>query len=79
MKEIRKYKKNRKVPEPTLKRLPGYLYYLDKVKEQEVKVEETFEEEIEFETKATRDNKAGFMTTLKKVFTDIFDEEDAEM
>ncbi|QGY42964.1 redox-sensing transcriptional repressor Rex [Maribellus comscasis] len=34
MNETGKYKMNRKVPEPTLKRLPGYLYYLDKVKEQ---------------------------------------------
>lgn len=29
-----KYKMNKQVPEPTLKRLPGYLYYLEKVKEQ---------------------------------------------
>ena len=33
MKELRKYKLKRKVSEPTLKRLPGYLYYLEKAKE----------------------------------------------
>lgn len=33
MKEAGKYKLNKQVPEPTLKRLPGYLYYLEKVKE----------------------------------------------
>jgi redox-sensing transcriptional repressor len=34
MSASRKYKTNKQVPEPTLKRLPGYLYYLEKVKEQ---------------------------------------------
>jgi redox-sensing transcriptional repressor len=34
MNEKGKYKVNRQVPEPTLKRLPAYLYYLEKVKEQ---------------------------------------------
>jgi len=34
MNASRKYKMNKQVPEPTLKRLPGYLYYLEKVKEQ---------------------------------------------
>ena len=29
-----KYKLNKQVPEPTLKRLPAYLYYLEKIKEQ---------------------------------------------
>jgi redox-sensing transcriptional repressor len=36
MNASRKYKMNNQVPEPTLKRLPGYLYYLEKVKEQGV-------------------------------------------
>lgn len=34
MNASRKNKTNNQVPEPTLKRLPGYLYYLEKVKEQ---------------------------------------------
>ncbi len=34
MNASRKNKTNSQVPEPTLKRLPGYLYYLEKVKEQ---------------------------------------------
>jgi len=34
MKASRKNKMNNQVPEPTLKRLPGYLYFLEKVKEQ---------------------------------------------
>jgi redox-sensing transcriptional repressor len=33
MKEARKYKPKSQVPEPTLKRLPGYLYYLEQMKE----------------------------------------------
>ena len=36
MNASRKNKTNSQVPEPTLKRLPGYLYYLEKVKEQGV-------------------------------------------
>lgn len=36
MNASRKNKTNNQVPEPTLKRLPGYLYYLEKVKEQGV-------------------------------------------
>ncbi len=36
MKEARKYKTKKQAPEPTLKRLPGYLYYLEKVKEEGV-------------------------------------------
>lgn len=34
MAETRKYKSKNQVPEPTLKRLPGYLYYLEQVKEE---------------------------------------------
>ena len=34
MSDSSKYKIKKQVPEPTLKRLPGYLYYLEKVKEQ---------------------------------------------
>lgn len=34
MAETRKYKSTNQVPEPTLKRLPGYLYYLEQVKEE---------------------------------------------
>ena len=34
MKETGKYKTSKQAPEPTLKRLPGYLYYLEKVKEE---------------------------------------------
>lgn len=33
MDEARKYKTDKKVPEPTLKRLPGYLYYLEQARE----------------------------------------------
>ncbi len=33
MEETGKYKKGRQAPEPTLKRLPGYLYYLEQVRE----------------------------------------------
>ena len=51
----------------------------NKVKEPEPKMEESFEEEPELENKANRENKTGLITTLKKVFSDIFDEEDAEM
>ena len=36
MKETRKYKTKSHAPEPTLKRLPGYLYYLEQVKEEGV-------------------------------------------
>lgn len=36
MAEARKYKSKKQVPEPTLKRLPGYLYYLEQVKEEGV-------------------------------------------
>lgn len=34
MSETGKYKTKDRVPEPTLKRLPGYLYYLEQVKEE---------------------------------------------
>jgi redox-sensing transcriptional repressor len=34
MKERGKYKTKNQAPEPTLKRLPGYLYYLEQVKEE---------------------------------------------
>ncbi len=34
MNETRKYKTKKQAPEPTLKRLPGYLYYLEQVKEE---------------------------------------------
>ena len=47
-----------------------------KVNEQEVKVEAFEEQETEDEKK---ENKFGLLGNLKKVFTDIFDEEDAEM
>ena len=36
MNETRKYKTKDQAPEPTLKRLPGYLYYLEQVKEEGV-------------------------------------------
>jgi redox-sensing transcriptional repressor len=36
MKETRKYKTKSQAPEPTLKRLPGYLYFLEQVKEEGV-------------------------------------------
>ena len=36
-------------------------------------------DDIEFEEDVKRENKSGFMNNLKKVFTDIFDEDDAEM
>lgn len=34
MEDTGNYNKRRKAPEPTLKRLPGYLYYLEQVKEE---------------------------------------------
>lgn len=34
MNEARKYKTKNQAPEPTLKRLPGYLYFLEQVKEE---------------------------------------------
>lgn len=34
MNESRKYKSKNQAPEPTLKRLPGYLYFLEQVKEE---------------------------------------------
>ncbi|HRW63543.1 MAG TPA: cell division protein FtsA [Bacteroidales bacterium] len=62
--------------------LKGY-EYKDKVKTKSVKkekepvmVDQDMAEEIE-ETK--KENKTGIITTLKKVFTDMFDEEDTEM
>lgn len=36
MNETRKYKTKSQAPEPTLKRLPGYLYFLEQVKEEGV-------------------------------------------
>jgi redox-sensing transcriptional repressor len=36
MKEAGKYKNKKQVPEPTLKRLPNYLYYLEQLKERGV-------------------------------------------
>ncbi|MGC9355501.1 MAG: winged-helix domain-containing protein, partial [Mariniphaga sp.] len=36
MKATRKYKTKSQAPEPTLKRLPGYLYFLEQVKEEGV-------------------------------------------
>lgn len=47
-----------------------------KVKEPKIEAETIDEEEKEVEHK---ENKFGFMSNLKKVFTDIFDEEDSEM
>ena len=47
-----------------------------KLKESEIELEDTIEKEEEVEKKET---KYGFMSNLKKVFTDIFDEDDAEM
>ncbi|HAF28372.1 MAG TPA: cell division protein FtsA [Bacteroidales bacterium] len=47
-----------------------------KIKEKEIELEENFEEE---ELTERKDNKYGFISNLKKVFTDIFDEDDAEM
>lgn len=34
MMAVRKYKKNNQVPEPTLRRLPGYLFFLEKRREE---------------------------------------------
>jgi redox-sensing transcriptional repressor len=36
LKEKRKSKKNSQIPEPTLRRLPGYLFFLEKVREEGV-------------------------------------------
>ncbi|HRW63720.1 MAG TPA: cell division protein FtsA [Bacteroidales bacterium] len=62
--------------------LKGY-EYKDKVKTKPVKkekepvmIDQDMSEEME-ETK--KENKTGIITTLKKVFTDMFDEEDTEM
>ncbi|MBI9055557.1 MAG: cell division protein FtsA [Bacteroidales bacterium] len=46
------------------------------VKEPEMELQQ---DGIAEETKVEKKDKAGFMTSLKKVFTDIFDEDDAEM
>jgi cell division protein FtsA len=50
-----------------------------KVVEIEPEVELELEEKLEETKMDKKDNKAGFMSSLKKVFTDIFDEDDAEM
>jgi cell division protein FtsA len=47
-----------------------------KVEEPEIELDEDTEEE---KMDAKKENKLGFMNNLKKVFTDIFDEDDAEM
>ena len=48
----------------------------DKANEPEIELEDNIEEEQEIMKK---ESKSGFMGNLKKVFTDIFDEDDAEM
>lgn len=50
-----------------------------KVVEIKPEVELDLEEKLEETKMDKKDNKAGFMSSLKKVFTDIFDEDDAEM
>jgi cell division protein FtsA len=56
---------------------------MDKSKRKVVEIEPEVELELEGKSEETKidkkDNKAGFMSSLKKVFTDIFDEDDAEM
>lgn len=58
---------------------------MDKSKKKVVKIQPEVELEPEEkneylkEDKQDKENKAGFMSSLKKVFTDIFDENDAEM
>lgn len=47
--------------------------------EPEVKLEQDKEQEVEEEKEDKKEKKAGFMSSLKRVFTDIFDEDDAEM
>ena len=47
-----------------------------KVNESEIEVEDNIEEEQEV---IKKEGKSGLIGTFKKVFTDIFDEEDAEM
>ncbi|PLX12869.1 MAG: cell division protein FtsA [Marinilabiliales bacterium] len=48
-----------------------------KIEEPEIELDENLEEEEKLEAK--KENKLGFMNNLKKVFTDIFDEDDAEL
>jgi len=50
-----------------------------KVIEKEPVLEAAQDEVFEESKSERKENKAGFMSSLKKVFTDIFDEEDAEM
>jgi cell division protein FtsA len=56
---------------------------MDKSKRKVVEIEPEVELELEGKSEEAKidkkDNKAGFMSSLKKVFTDIFDEDDAEM
>ncbi|MFC2152951.1 cell division protein FtsA [Bacteroidota bacterium] len=47
-----------------------------KIEDPEFELEESAEEVLE---EAKRENRSGFISNLKKVFTDIFDEDDAEM
>ncbi|MBU8891299.1 MAG: cell division protein FtsA [Bacteroidales bacterium] len=49
---------------------------VDNANEPEIELDDSIEEEQETSKK---DSKSGFMGNLKKVFTDIFDEDDAEM
>ena len=49
---------------------------VDNANESEIELDDNIEEEQETSKK---DSKSGFMGNLKKVFTDIFDEDDAEM
>jgi len=48
-----------------------------KIEEPEIELDENLEEEEKLEAK--KENKLGFMNNLKKVFTYIFDEDDAEL